>query len=238
MAAKTSKPSDKSKTVAPPGGPRRAGFGAANRSFGRRPWPSADTPDGRRHPSPMAIAGETASPRQSQLVDLAKEWMLDLRVLAPSGPCRALPYHFQLRLLAEGVASGSSPRACKAEPPWEGCIHGLNSKWRRNAVKRLTHCQLRRRSTCLDDAPPRHCTGRPPTRPCPRADRTFPDGDDARLCHALSPRSLLFPRQQSRLTVALQRRRDALTTPPAKLVVGASERDGDERFANDQGGLS
>jgi integrase/recombinase XerD len=84
MAAKTSKPPDKSKTVASPRSPRGAAFGATDKSLPRRPWRSANTPEGRRRPSPIAVAGETASPRQYQLADLAWEWMLDLQVMGRS----------------------------------------------------------------------------------------------------------------------------------------------------------
>jgi hypothetical protein len=84
MAARTSKPSDISQTVAPPGSPKRGGLRASDRSPARRQWPAAAGPQGRRFPSPIDAAAEVGSPRQYKLVDLAKEWMLDLRVLGRS----------------------------------------------------------------------------------------------------------------------------------------------------------
>jgi hypothetical protein len=87
MAAKTSKPSDKSKTVAPPAAPRRAGFAAAQRPAGQRRWHGVEAlderPGGRRQRPADGVTNED-SPRHYRLNDLSREWMLDLQVLGRS----------------------------------------------------------------------------------------------------------------------------------------------------------
>jgi len=76
MAAKTSKPSDKSKTVAPPAAPRRAGFAAAQRPAGQRRWQGVEAlderPGGRRQRPADGVANED-SPRHYRLNDLSRE---------------------------------------------------------------------------------------------------------------------------------------------------------------------